>query len=204
MTATETHDGGDAPTVLVVDDYVDAAHLYATWLSQEFSVRTAYDGREALDLLDQDVSVVLLDRKMPNLSGEALLVEIRARGFDCRVAAVTGVEPDFDLIEMPLDAYLQKPVDRTDLLKTVRTLHNRAEYDERLRTYCALASRKAVLETEKSSAELAQSEAYARLEDRIRRLAEEVDAIVDDFDPEDFEAAFRNCVAVGDEAATLS
>lgn len=190
------------PTVLVVDDYVDEADLYAAWLADEFTVRTAYDGRQALDQLDQDVSVVLLDRKMPDLSGEALLVEIRARDFDCRVAAVSGVQPDFDLIDLPFDEYLHKPVNRSELVETVRTLHTRAEYDERLRRYCSLASRKAVLETEKSPKELANSEAYASLEDRIRRLAEEVDAIVDDFDPRDFESAFRHCVPSGEDAAS--
>lgn len=198
MTAT------DRPVVLVVDDYPDVADLYATWLESEYAVRTAYDGQAALKLLDKTVDVVLLDRKMPNLSGEALLAEIRARDLDCRVAAVTGIQPDFDVIEMPLDAYLQKPVRQTELIETVQSLLRRAEYDEHLRQYCALASRKAALETEKSQRELEQSQAYAALEERIASLAHETDAIVDDFDTKDFEAAFRNCVSPHDGAASRS
>ena len=198
MTAT------NRPTVLVVDDHPDVADLYATWLEPEYDVRTAYDGQAALTALDEAVDVVLLDRKMPNLSGEALLIEIRARDFDCRVAAVTGIQPDFDVIEMPLDAYLQKPVRQSELLETVQTLVRRAEYDEHLRQYCALASRKAALETEKSRRELEQSEAYAALEDRIASLAREADSIIDDFDIEDFEAAFRNCGSPHDGTVSRS
>ena len=192
-------------TVLIVDDYADAADLYAEWLAPQYDVRTAYSGSEALDALGDEVDVVLLDRRMPGLSGEALLVEIRARDLDCRVAAVTGVEPDFDLIDMPVDAYLQKPVRRADLEETVRGLVQRSEYDDRLREYCGLASRKAALEARKSPVELERSEAYADLVDHLEAVEREVDAMVRDFDPEDFVKAFRDCVPPdGDEATSPS
>ncbi len=84
----------DLPLVLVVEDEPDLADLYATWLRGEYRVRVAYGGREALEKLDDEVEVVLLDRRMPDLSGDEALKEIRERGFDCRVAMVTAVEPD--------------------------------------------------------------------------------------------------------------
>ncbi|TKX52052.1 response regulator, partial [Halorubrum sp. SS7] len=60
------------PLVLVVEDEPDLADLYAAWLGDEYRVRTAYGGREALDQLDEtddEVDAILLDRRMPGLSG---------------------------------------------------------------------------------------------------------------------------------------
>jgi CheY-like chemotaxis protein len=40
-------------------------------------VRTAYGGHEALEELSDDVDVILLDRRMPGLSGDEVLEEVR-------------------------------------------------------------------------------------------------------------------------------
>ncbi|WP_227773506.1 hypothetical protein [Haladaptatus pallidirubidus] len=37
--------------------------LYAAWLEDSFDVRRAHEGHEALDLLDNEVSVVPFDRR---------------------------------------------------------------------------------------------------------------------------------------------
>jgi hypothetical protein len=54
----------DEPTILVVDE-ADVTDLYATWLESSYDVRRAYEGHEALELLDGEVDVVLLDRRIP-------------------------------------------------------------------------------------------------------------------------------------------
>lgn len=82
------------PVVLVVDDEEDLANLYSQWLSDDYAVRTAYNGEQALERLDETVDVVLLDRRMPGLSGDDALNRIREREYDCRVAMVTAVDPD--------------------------------------------------------------------------------------------------------------
>lgn len=93
-------------TVLIVEDEQPLADLYAAWLTETYSIRTAYDGEQALDQLDEQVAVVLLDRRMPQLSGDDVLERIRERNYDCHVAMVSGVHPDFDIIEMGFDDYL--------------------------------------------------------------------------------------------------
>ena len=85
----------ELPLVLVVEDEPDLADLYATWLKIDYSVRTAYGGEEAVEQLDDEIDVVLLDRRMPGLSGDEVLTKIRERGIDCYVSMVTAVEPDF-------------------------------------------------------------------------------------------------------------
>lgn len=182
----------EPPLVLVVEDEPDLADLYAAWLSDEYRVRTAYGGREALDSLDDDVDVILLDRRMPGLSGDEVLVAVRDRGIDCRVAMVTAVEPDFDIIAMGFDDYLVKPVTKDALQETVESLLRRSEYDTGVQEFYALASKKALLESEKGQATLDESEEYAELTERIGVLRENLDDTIASFDDhEEFESLFR-------------
>jgi len=166
------------PVVLVVEDEPDLADLYAAWLREHCTVRTAYDGEEALDGIDDVVDIVLLDRRMPGLSGDEVLDTIRERDLDCRVAMVTAVEPDFDIVEMGFDDYLVKPVSGQELLDTVDQLLLRSTYDEQLQELFALASKKALLKSQKTEAELRASQEYARLEDRLAVLRAQIDDTV--------------------------
>jgi DNA-binding response OmpR family regulator len=173
------------PVVLIVEDEPDLADLYATWLDDEYQVRVAYGGREALEELDEDVSVVLLDRRMPDLSGDEALAEIRSRGFDCRVAMVTAVEPDFDIVAMGFDDYLVKPVSKDALHDTVSSLLLRNAYDEGVQELFALASKKALLESEKGPTALAESEEYQELDEQLTELRRDLDETLGQFDDDD-------------------
>ncbi|MFB6163446.1 MAG: response regulator transcription factor, partial [Halococcoides sp.] len=83
-------------SVLVVEDERSTAEAYARVLDDEYAVEVATTGEHALELLDESTDVVLLDRRMPGLSGAEVLAEIAERSVDCRVAMVTAVEPGFD------------------------------------------------------------------------------------------------------------
>jgi len=183
------------PLVLVVEDEPDLADLYAAWLGDDYRVRTAYGGHEALDVLDDvdgTVDAILLDRRMPGLSGDEVLAAVRERGVDCRVAMVTAVEPDFDILEMGFDDYLVKPVASDTLRETVEGLLQRGEYDTGVQDLFALTSKKAMLEAEKSASELADSEEYQALAEEIETLRADVDdSLKAVTETDDFDGLFR-------------
>ncbi|WP_340101972.1 HalX domain-containing protein [Salinibaculum salinum] len=185
-------------TVLVVDDEPDVADAYAAQLEDEYIVSTAYSGQEALDELDDAVDVVLLDRRMPGISGDDVLDEIRERGLACRVAMVTAVDPDFDIIDMPFDDYVIKPVSRDDLFNTIERLLTTSEYESKLRNYYALTAKHATLMANKPESELAESEEFSDLEGRMDDLRDQLDETVASFDDDDFVAVFRD---IGDDPA---
>ena len=178
----------ETATVVVVDDERDVAELYSAWLETAHEVRSANGGAEALDLVDESVDVVFLDRQMPDMSGDEVLSVIDDRGLDCRVVMVTAVDPDFDIIEMPFDEYLTKPVGRDDLLEMVDAMRTRDTYDEHLQEYFAMASKKATLESEKNPVELDGNEEYREVSERVESLREQADTTVNELD--DFESAF--------------
>lgn len=189
---TEAITESRSATVLVVEDETDLADLYTAWLADMYEVQTAYAGGDALEKLDKSMDVVLLDRRMPSISGDEVLDEIRNQDLNCRVVIVSAVTPDFDVIGMGFDDYLTKPVDADELHGTVERMLARTEYDETMQEYQQLVATRGALETEKSEQELRASDGYANLRDRIADLETVVDASVEEFSDEDFEAAFRD------------
>jgi DNA-binding response OmpR family regulator len=177
-------------TVLVVDDERDIADLYSTWLGADHEVRTAYGGREALEKVDESVDIVFLDRQMPEYSGDEVLAKIRDRGFDSRVVMVTAVDPDFDIVDMPFDDYLTKPVMREDLDEAVDTQLERDGYNDTLQEYFALTSKKATLEAEKTPSELEDNDEYRAMVDRVEELESQADHAVSGFE-DDFDSLFQ-------------
>ena len=190
----------DPPVVLIVEDEPDVAETYKLWLQGEYEVRMAQNGDEGLELLDETVDVVLLDRMMPGLSGDEVLSQIRERELGCRVAMVTAVEPDFDILEMGFDAYLSKPIRSKQLHETVTNLLERSAYDSMLQQYYALVEKQATLEATKSSAELAESDQYEELTEEIAEmkggLSDTLGGIEDD---DDFIATLRGLGTDEDE-----
>ena len=168
-------ESSEKPSVLVVDDEAEVADVYALRLRGEYEVETAYGGAEALERVDDDIDVVLLDRRMPDVSGDDVLGAIRNRGLDCRVVMITAVDPDFDIVEMGFDDYVTKPPRRDELLQTIENLLERSEYAEHVRRRRSLARKKTLLESQKTPEELADSDAFAGLEAEIEDLREELD-----------------------------
>jgi len=184
----------NAATVLVVDDEKEVADGYALRLRGEYHTETAYGGEQALSVLtDTEVDVVLLDRRMPDLSGDDVLAEIRDRGIDCRVVMLTAIDPDFGILDMPFDEYLCKPVDNDDLLAVIDQQLTILAY-ERLSEYFAVVSKVRVIETKQPAGTLQNHDEYIAATDRADRLREELRVLMDDFEAvaAEFEAIDRD------------
>jgi two-component system response regulator AdeR len=182
----------DTPVVLIVEDESDVAETYRLWLDRDYDVRMAHSGDEGLEELDDSIDIVLLDRMMPGLSGDEMLERIRERDLDCRVAMVTAVEPDFDILEMGFDAYLCKPIKSDRLHETVENLIDRSNYDNLLQEYYSLVEKQTTLEDTKSSAELDESEEYRAIRDRVDELQADLSDTLGGIDSdEEFIATLR-------------
>jgi len=190
MPGARTTDGGQ-PVVLVVEDDEELLELNARRLRGEYEVRTAKNGESALEHMSDAVDVVVLDRRMPGLSGDDLLDAIRSRGYECRVTMLTGVDPDYDIIDMGFDDYLIKPITRDELLSTVDGLLARSAYDDAIQEYFALAAKRASLEVTKTESELQKSNEFDELTNRVEAVRTEADEIVTDLEDESVERLFE-------------
>ena len=163
-------------TVLIVEDEKNLADLFGIWLQEQFEVHLAYSGEDALEIFaEESIDIVLLDRRMPGLSGTEVLQSIRENGDAQQVIMVTAVQPTEDLASIDVDDYLLKPIDRTKLLRAVEAAELILTYEDSLTELFSLTARKATLEANLDKTELEKDDRYGDLLQRIRELEEEAD-----------------------------
>jgi DNA-binding response OmpR family regulator len=113
----------DGRPIVVADDDPTVRDAIATSLElQGYPVRTAPNGREALQWIEAErPSLVLLDLHMPVLDGWHFSAELKARGFDPPVIIMSH-SADARLAAKTLGAsgYLDKPFAIQELLAAVR------------------------------------------------------------------------------------
>ncbi len=106
--------------ILVVDDEVELCALLNEFLTEKgYRVRTATSGKEALVKVRQETpDAVLLDVRMPDMSGLEVLRAIRAMGTAVFVVMVTALEDETtrqEARQLGADGYVTKPFHLGDL-----------------------------------------------------------------------------------------
>lgn len=163
------------PFVLIVEDETDLASLFANYIDDACWVRVAETGEEALELMDHNLDIVFLDRRLDGWSGAELVNVIHDRGIDCGIVMVTAVEPDLDIVDMPIDDYLTKPVAKEELQRSVEEILFRQVGGRDRRELLALVSRKIALEEQVDERELAGKPEYWKLKRRISLAEDRLD-----------------------------
>ncbi len=115
--------------VLVVDDRREMRHLAQHMLEEAGAeVVCAVDGAKALDEVEaargsgRHFDAIVLDMQMPVLDGYAAARELRRRGYEGPVIALTAnamKEDERKCLECGCDDYLSKPLERETLVNTV-------------------------------------------------------------------------------------
>jgi two-component system cell cycle response regulator DivK len=118
---------GVRPTILIVDDYVDALEAWALLLQAEgFNVLKASTGDDALSCATEaGPDLVVLDLELPGLSGVQVAQALRAADGTRHIPliATTGHSHVDDLVaQAGFDALLTKPCDPPSLVAEIRRL----------------------------------------------------------------------------------
>ncbi len=108
--------------VLVVDDNEIVRLSYLRSLTAAHcNVETAWNGDEALRAMEeQPFDVVLLDLRMPGMSGMDVLKAIKEKWPDTEVVVITGypsVETAKEAVQLGAHNYLAKPVGPVEVIK---------------------------------------------------------------------------------------
>ncbi|MFQ3293526.1 MAG: two-component system response regulator AdeR [Natronomonas sp.] len=166
--------------VLIVEDEQNLADLYRIWLVGEYDVRTAYSGKAALEsMADREADVVLLDRRMPGLSGDEIAGRLDESDCDTSVVMVTAVVPSPEMATLPINDYIIKPIKKEQLQSTVETAALVRTYDDDISELLSLISRQQALEEEVPTDELEASEEFDRLVNKIGELTDSVDDTIE-------------------------
>ncbi|NRR31077.1 EAL domain-containing protein [Oxalobacteraceae bacterium] len=140
------------PRLLLVDDEPRLlSSLYELLRDRDYELITATCGKEALEHLDQlRFDLILLDLRLPDMSGHEIMDFINARGIEGDVIVMSGdvgIEAAIGALKRGAYDYMRKPYSREELLKTVEN---------------ALQKRKLARENERIASRLENSEKMYR------------------------------------------
>jgi DNA-binding response OmpR family regulator len=166
--------------ILIVEDDFETATAVKNWLSKEhFDCQLVGDGSQAiLKLKLYAYDLILLDWKLPGVSGLDVLKDFRARGGTAPVLILTGKNEISDKttgLDSGADDYLTKPFDGSELISRVRALLRRPP------TY---------LGRELRAANIVLDE----MRHRVTRDGEEIQLLPKEFALLHFFMSHRNCV----------
>jgi len=116
-----TADSPEGSILLAIDD-PKAVEAYATALGEHWHVRGVRRGQDALVATDDnDVDVIVIQRRLEDLSADAVLNELRVRGMLPKTVVLTGREPTVEPERMGFDACHCMPVSPAVLCRSVET-----------------------------------------------------------------------------------
>ncbi|KKQ67347.1 MAG: Two component transcriptional regulator, winged helix family [Candidatus Daviesbacteria bacterium GW2011_GWA2_38_24] len=112
-------------TILVVEDDIGLQkYLKELLLDNGYSVQTAADGVQALNSLEKLLpDLVILDLGLPNMSGEAVCMEIRKKYPELPVIILTAKDTTSDIVHglnLGADDYMTKPFVADELLARIK------------------------------------------------------------------------------------
>lgn len=172
---------GDSAVILVVDDEVGITKVFDQMLP--YRVETAHSGEKALRKMTATIDVVLLDRKMPDLSGDEVLEELRNRGHDQPVVLVTAMQPTPSAATLQYNEYLVKPVRSDKLQSTVDRALALSDQHVQIQEYYTLVDK--ILALEEADPLLQngqQEEVLTNLWDGLFDLQRRMDRPIEPFD----------------------
>ncbi len=121
--------------LIVDDDRLVLATLSSSLEKAGYAITSASGGAEALDLIEQeDFDLVMLDIRMPDISGIDVSARLKAKGMPFVVLTAYG---DTELVESMVDngalGYLIKPVDIEQIIPAIEAALQRSTEIKHLR-----------------------------------------------------------------------
>lgn len=117
-----------ANRLLLVDDDKNISELIKMYIEKEgYICIQAFNGREAIEKMDHNIELVILDIMLPVMNGWDVLKEIRKK-YDTPVIMLTAKSETFDKVlglELGADDYIVKPFEPKELVARVKAVLRR-------------------------------------------------------------------------------
>lgn len=128
-----------APTssirILIVDDHLVVRAGLASMLGTQAElevIAAAQNGEEALAMVEEyRPDLLLLDLRMPGMSGVDTLLALKAAGRSVHVIVLTNYETDEDIyraVQAGAQGYLLKNTSLREMVEAIRTVHSGKRY----------------------------------------------------------------------------
>jgi len=119
-------------TILIVEDEEDILDLMEYTLSKEgYDVITCIDTTNVKNILDEeDISLILMDRNLPNVEGSRYISSLRLEGYNHPVIYVSAKDSSDEIVEgfeSGGDDYITKPFNLNEFKARVKALIKRTQ-----------------------------------------------------------------------------
>ena len=111
-------------SVLIVDDEEDIRFIYTRVLSKKYTVYEAETGMRALELYEAHMpDLVIMDTKMPDISGIEATKRIVSAWPDAKILGATGYsDKDQLFLDAGAQGVIQKPFSLDELMEIVSNI----------------------------------------------------------------------------------
>ncbi|MFB6361250.1 MAG: hypothetical protein ABEH59_08000 [Halobacteriales archaeon] len=133
----------EEPVVLIAVADSDLAFSYADWLDDRYEAIVVETAAEAIEALQADPDFVLLDRRLPDRSGDEVLGELRGAEIGARVSMLTAREVELDHLDV--EAVTPYPETREGFEAVLESLQEDPGLEGAVRSYQRLAERRSEL-----------------------------------------------------------
>lgn len=120
--------------ILLVDDEEKITEVVKAYLDKEgYNTNVAHDGKQAIDLFnDNEFDLVILDRMLPDISGEEICEKIRETSLVhiIMLTAKTDDEDKIDGFNLGCDDYVCKPFNVKELILRIKAVFRKMEKNE--------------------------------------------------------------------------
>lgn len=129
---------GDSMNVLIVDDeklIVEVVKEYC--LLNKYNVTTANNGKEAIEKVNSETDIIIMDIMMPVMDGFSAVKEIR-KEYDTPVIMLSARDTEYDKLvgfELGIDDYVSKPFSPKELMARIKTVTKRNKKDKDILKY---------------------------------------------------------------------
>lgn len=117
-------DPDDRAKILMVDDEVEFCSLFQEYFKDQYTIKVAYDGQEALrQIREFQPDCLLLDLRMPQMDGKAVLKSLNDSCSDIKVLVVTAsgnTATAQECLELGALDYIMKPIDLDELADKIQ------------------------------------------------------------------------------------
>lgn len=144
-------------TILIVEDdlkVVELINAAVRKMESEYTVKIAYNGQEALDIIEKDkIDLAMLDIHMPVMSGAQLLTELCNRKIWFPIIIITAYNVNNIhnyLMEYGIIDLLVKPLDIVNLKERIEKVLKKSEHKDSI-SGLSLATIMQILEMEKQT-----------------------------------------------------
>lgn len=179
-------------SVLIVEDNREVARVYEAWLANDFDVTVTFRGADAIDILaESDHDILILDRRLPDMDGDAVLASLEARGYTGYCIMITGTVPNLDIIDLSIDGYLTKPITKQELIQTIARLQSVGVYDMAMREYYSLVQKKAVLTAHGRFESIDNIDEFEMINEQIERIRGQISRVGKRFESGEYRALYK-------------